>query len=87
MKNKVIDCVNYIIKNYLNDKIERTRIENNMIYYRNRLNNNATTKQAFSWVIQSAISLFTSNRDTEQAVCDTLWQVLESKKHKLISLW
>ena len=85
--NKVIKCVNFIIENYLNDRENLTMIENNMFYYRNRFKETATTKQAFSWVIQSQISLLTSNRDEEQAICNTLWQVLESKNHNLTRLW
>lgn len=85
--NKVIKCVNFIIKDYLNDKVARTMIENNMIFYRNRINENATTKQAFSWAIQPPISLFTSNRNEEQAICNTLWQVLDSKNHSITRLW
>lgn len=85
--NKVLECVNFIIRNYLNNKEERTMLENNMIYYRNRLDEQATTKQAFSYVIQSPISMFTSNRDEEQTICNTLWNILESKNHTLTKLW
>ena len=85
--NKIIACVNHIITNYLNDKVEKARLENNMIYYRNQVSNTATTKQAFSWAIQPPISLFTSNREEEQTICNVLWQVLESKNHSITRLW
>ena len=87
MQNRIIECVNYIIKEYINDRKMQNWLVNNMIYYHNRLNNNANTKQAFGYVIQSPISIYTSNKDEEETIINTLWQVLEGKNHSITRVW
>ena len=68
METKIKQCMNYIIKEYLNNKGMRNWFEGNMLYYKNRLNNNGTTKQAFAFVIQSPLSIFHLTKEEEQQV-------------------
>lgn len=82
-----INIVNNIIREYLNIKSRYERIKHNMLWCHKNLKSCDTTKNAFAYVIQSAISSYNAKESEYDAITNTLWQVLENKNHSLTRLW
>lgn len=83
-----IKYVKDIIKDYINDFKMQNWVANNMIYYRNRLDNSATPEKAFMYVIQSATSRYKElSFNDQQKIGGTLWHLLKNKNHSLTRLW
>lgn len=83
----VINIVNNIIRDYLNVKSRYEHIKHNMLWCHKNLKSCDTTKNAFAYVIQSAISSYNAPASKYGAITNKLWQALKSKNHSLTRLW
>ena len=90
--DRKLECIADLVKNYLNNKREYSRIRNNMVWYRESMKKtqgaDVTPEQAFMFVMQSPTSTYQDLTVAEQKeVAASLWAALVRKNYSLTRIW
>ena len=90
--DRKLECIEDLVKNYLNNKKEYSRIRNNMVWYRESMKKtqgvDVTPEQAFMFVMQSPTSTYQDLTIAEQKeVAASLWAALVRKNYSLTRIW